>query len=100
MARPIQTSLVPLLILLFALLLTACDGRDRGRTDEDRCEALCSELVGTCAFAAFPSHSSCQSGCMYEDEQGGDIRELESCIEDAACDTFAVVQCQRQHGWE
>ena len=97
MARSIH----PWLVLAVALtLLTACDGRDRGRTDEDRCDALCSELVLTCEFTAFPTQSSCQSGCMYEDEQGGDVRELESCIEDAACDTFAVVECQRQYGWE
>lgn len=80
---------------LLLLLLAACD--TEAPTDEV-CQAMCQELVQTCEYDAYPSYESCMQGCAYEREQGGKIEPLSDCIVKAACDEFAIVDCQNQFG--
>jgi hypothetical protein len=98
-ARGVQ-GIGAVLIFLAAAAVVSCDtGRRTGR-DVERCESICDELVVVCEFGAYPDVSSCQDGCLYEDDQGGDLRGLEDCLADSDCDTFEVIECQRAHGWE
>ena len=62
------------------------------------CETLCDELVKTCEYKAFPEYDSCVSGCLYDEEAGGQSEALRDCVLDAACDTFAVVECENDFG--
>ena len=78
------------------LVLTACTGSGVGAT----CEVLCRELVQTCDYQAFPSLASCMDGCDYAEAEGADIEGQLTCIQDAACDTFAVVECEHTYGLE
>lgn len=78
------------------LLLAACgsDGVQPGTP----CHDLCTELVEECAYEAFPTFGSCLDGCAYGRDQGLDVRAELACVQDAACDPFAVVECDHAHG--
>lgn len=69
-------------------------------TVESACNDLCNELQGTCDYDAFPDYRSCREGCAYYQEEGVDIEEQLSCVQDAECDTFAVLECENQYGLE
>jgi hypothetical protein len=58
------------------------------------CDAMCTELVQTCDYDAFPSMDSCMQGCASQSAAGSDIEGHEQCIMEASCDTFAIVECQ------
>lgn len=63
------------------------------------CQALCDVLVQDCAFAAYPSESSCAQGCAYNQEKGADVDALLECVNDAdECDPFAIAECEHAHG--
>ena len=62
------------------------------------CESLCDELVITCKYGAFPNRDSCLEGCAYKEKQGSDISGELSCVQDAKCDTFAVLECENRFG--
>ena len=81
---------IPLLVVF-----TACSGGD-----ESTCRDLCDELYKACDYEAFPSYSSCMQGCAYDLERSADIDLQLDCVLDAACDTFAIVECQNAHGPE
>ena len=89
------------LVALAMLLLSACDPRnDRGdATGWDGCADICNELVSICSYDAYPTEESCIEGCAFEDDQGGRMGDLGRCIDDAGCDTFEILACQRAHGW-
>ena len=70
------------------------------RSAEKVCEDLCSNLVSTCGYEAFPDHESCQQGCNYEASEGAAINTMYECIEEAECDTFKVLRCQHALGAE
>ena len=70
------------------------------QTEETVCDSLCRELVQVCDYAAYPNLDSCRQGCDYAAEQGADIAGQEQCIAEAACDTFAIVECEHVHGIE
>ncbi|MFZ5481458.1 MAG: hypothetical protein ACOZNI_32150 [Myxococcota bacterium] len=76
---------------MILLLLLACPG-DASR--DETCEAICDELVMTCAYEAYPTHDSCLQGCLYEEEQGSNMGRAWQCIQAAECDTFAIVECE------
>lgn len=84
-----------LLVLLAGL--SAC-----AKTDDDvaTCETLCTELVTTCAFDAYPSFDSCLQGCAYDGTLGADLEQEASCIQASECDVFRVLGCQHRFGAE
>ena len=73
---------------LAASMLGAC-------TTETSCEALCSELVYSCDYAAYPSVDSCLQGCEYDASKGADVEAELECIQDAKCDPIETVSCAR-----
>lgn len=76
------------------LLLMACGGD----TEESVCHDLCTELVGVCNYEAFPDINSCMQGCEYNAGQGADILSQTTCVQSAACDTFAIMECEHAFG--
>jgi hypothetical protein len=62
------------------------------------CELMCDELVKTCEYDAFPDWDSCVEGCLYDEDNGARIDKELECVTDAACDTFAIVDCQHEFG--
>jgi hypothetical protein len=62
------------------------------------CYNLCQELVQTCEYSAYPSFSSCEEGCLYYQEEGANIEEQLTCIQEAECNEFAVIECENEHG--
>ena len=62
------------------------------------CDDICKEVYSTCQFAAYPSYQSCVEGCAYNEEQGADIDGQFTCIQEASCDEFAVVECENTYG--
>ena len=82
-----------------ALITLACVAGCE-QTEESVCDSLCRELVQSCDYAAYPDLASCRQGCEYASEQGADIVGQEQCIAEAACDTFAIVECEHVYGTE
>lgn len=80
---------------LALLLLTACGG---GSATATTCEDLCKELAIECGYAAYPTFESCEQGCAYNDAEGADLDGQLDCVLDAACDTFAIVECEHAYG--
>lgn len=78
---------------LLALWLGACGG-----SESSVCNDLCTELTGTCNYAAFPDMTSCLQGCEYNAEQGADVAGQTACVQAAACDTFAILECEHAYG--
>ena len=84
------------LVLILPLLIIGCV---QDKVEDDSCESLCSVLVKECAFAAYTSTESCTQGCAYKAEQGADVAELLSCVQEADdCDPFALAECEHAHG--
>lgn len=65
---------------------------------EATCEAVCDELVNACGYVAYPSMDSCLQGCAWNQKEGVDMAIQRACVEDAACDTFAIVECAHDGG--
>ena len=80
---------------LLLLLLFGCAG---GGAPLTACDQLCDELMDECSYPAFPSLESCRQGCAYNETEGADTDEHLACVEEAACNTFAIVECENQHG--
>ncbi len=88
--------IVPLLLLL---PIAACDdGRGSNEGASVTCEHLCDELVEICEYGAYPRFDSCLQGCAWYEEQGADVANELSCVQDAACDTFLIVECEHEYG--
>ena len=84
------------LLLLVPLLVMGCKtSRYEG---EGPCYDLCRSLVEDCGYAAYPTFESCLQGCLYNQEQGAQTVKEASCVEDANCDTFAIVECEHAFG--
>ena len=62
------------------------------------CFDLCTNLYSTCGYEAFPTLESCQQGCEWNLDQGADIGGQLLCIEEANCDTFAILECEHAYG--
>lgn len=85
---------VPVAIRWTVTLLVACQGEIQ-RT----CDDLCAELVGSCDYAAFPDLDSCLQGCLYNAEElGADVVGEFTCVQQASCDLFAIVECEHAYG--
>ena len=81
---------------LFApLALAACPSNTVPPTP---CGEMCSELVSTCSYAAFPSLDSCLQGCEFDATNGRDVVGQQECVAEAECNTFAIVECE--HAYE
>ena len=80
--------------LLFLLALAGC-AKQQVATE---CDTICDELVKGCGYSAFPSADSCVQGCLYEEEQGSKTDRAAACIQDAACDTFKIIECEHAPG--
>jgi hypothetical protein len=81
--------------LIVLTALAACG--PTAETDPE-CDSLCEELINGCAYEAFPDFSSCLNGCAYDREQGADVTGQLQCVQDAACDTFSIVECTHAFG--
>ena len=79
---------------MILFLLLACATTEEKQT----CEQLCDELVQTCEFGAYPSYESCAQGCAYQRSEGADMRGQLRCITNAACDEFAILECEHKFG--
>ena len=77
------------------LLLCSCSGDSAPITP---CDQLCDELLDECNYPAFPDPESCLQGCAYNESEGADSEAHLACVEEAACDTFAIVECENHHG--
>ena len=84
------------LLTLCALTVCACAGPPPAKG----CEETCTELVGECSYAAFPSHQSCVEGCLVDAEVGAPVSTLQDCVSDSACDPFRLLECSRAFGGE
>ncbi len=77
------------------LCLAACEDEGGPGT---MCDDICDVLVQPCEYTAFPTVASCEQGCAYSKSEGADIEGYLACVQEAKCDTFAVVECERSHG--
>ncbi len=82
------------LALATLAMLLACGN---GASEESVCLDLCTELTTVCGYDAFPDITSCQQGCEWNAEGGADIVGQTACVQAAACDTFAIVECEHAH---
>jgi hypothetical protein len=73
-------------------LLGACG------SEETICDSLCSELVQSCDYAAYPDLESCRQGCTYDNERGADTVGFQECVLAAECDTFEILECEHDYG--
>lgn len=80
-------------ILVFVAL-----GCSTETADDATCTEMCQELVQSCEFAAYPSYESCMQGCAYARKEGGDMDAERTCILEAECDEFAVIDCEHAYG--
>ena len=80
------------------ITLAACSTSGTG--EKSPCDDMCNELLGTCDYAAFPDKMSCMEGCLYAEENNADIESQKECVLDAACDTFAIIECEHTYGVE
>ena len=62
------------------------------------CDSICDTLVKTCEYDAYPSYDSCVQGCEYNESQGAKVDRAATCIEDAECDTFKIIECEHAPG--
>ena len=85
-------------VLLLAASLAFMVQAGCAATPATSCELLCDQLMGACGYAAYPSVDSCLQGCFYNEDEGADTDAHLACVEEAACDTFAIVECENQHG--
>jgi len=85
---------------VFALGLAL--GCTEPETDDEyeACVSLCDELVASCSYDAYPTTESCMAGCADQVNAEAEVFELEVCILDAECDTFAIIECQNHFGAE
>lgn len=80
--------------LVWIVLLSACGGDEASGV----CEKACDILVVDCAYSAYPTMDSCMQGCEWRAKQGASMQDDLACIEEAQCDTFAIIECQ--HAWD
>lgn len=78
-----------------ALSLTVACATEQEKTV---CQKMCSDLVSTCEYDAFPDTTSCVQGCEYNAEAGADVGGQQLCVEAAECDTFAILECELEFG--
>ena len=77
--------------MVVALLAAGC-----GSAEYDACEDLCTELVRTCDYQAYPEMQSCMDGCANRLDEGVDVEAYATCVQDAACNTFQIVECEHR----
>lgn len=85
----------PRVTFVALLVVAACKGAG---SEEEVCHDLCTELTAVCDYQAFPDINSCMQGCDWNAEKGADIAGQTACVQAAACDTFAIVECEHAHG--
>ena len=78
---------------LLGVVMIFAVGCESAEDEVEVCEALCDELVMECGYTAYPTRESCEQGCLYDQEQGADVANAFRCVREAACDTFAVIEC-------
>lgn len=81
-------------LLLPLLALVACQESEENET----CGTICDELVMACSYEAYPTRDSCMQGCLYKFEQGAKMERAETCILEAECDTFEIIECEHAQG--
>ena len=81
--------------IFLAALLMSCTPQGKSTSP---CYNICQELVQTCEFSAYPNFTSCEEGCLYYQEQAVDIEGQYSCIQEAQCNEFDVIDCENMYG--
>ena len=84
------------LLLVTLALAAGCDRE--GADPSGPCSDLCTTLIDDCRYAAFPTFGSCEQGCTFTASEGADVHEQATCVADAGCDTFAILECQHAYG--
>lgn len=83
--------------MLWLWLLIGCTAEEASNVPQV-CQDLCTELAIECGYAAYPSYDSCTQGCVYNRSEGADVDGELACVTAAACNTFAIVECEHAHG--
>jgi hypothetical protein len=78
-----------------ALLLCGCAAIEESRYS---CDQLCDELIQECGYPAFPDEESCLQGCAYNEGEGADTDAHLECVQEAECNTFAIISCENSYG--
>jgi hypothetical protein len=81
-----------MIAFLFLSCATTVDEIDQA------CDDMCRNLVQDCSIEAYPTFDSCIQGCLYESDQGGDIKSQWACVQEASCDEFEIIECQAAYG--
>ncbi len=81
-------------LCLSLLLLAGC----AQQVASTSCDFTCNELVTTCAYPAFPTRDTCLQGCAYWEESGVNVDSYLACVQDAACNTFQILECEHEFG--
>lgn len=79
---------------LFFSMLSGCTAQEQ----EETCDTICDELVLSCEYEAYPTRESCLQCCLYKTQQGAKMERAESCILNAECDTFEIIECEHAEG--
>ena len=95
MLKPTTRALLRTASVVLLLSLTGCASNAAPVT---ACDQLCDQLVDECGYPAFPDRISCLEGCLYNETEGADTDAHLSCVDEASCDTFIIVECENQHG--
>jgi hypothetical protein len=95
MLKPTTRALLRMACAVLLLALASCASN---ATPVTACDQLCDELVDECDYPAFPDRTSCLEGCLYNESEGADTDAHLSCVEEAACNTFTILECENQHG--
>ena len=102
-SSPIVLSSIVLssIVLAGALLLpiAACDtANPDGPEVSQQCQDFCTELVTECGYQAFPDFDSCLQGCAWDEKEGADVHGNLTCVQDAVCDVFVILECEHTYG--
>ena len=82
-----------LVLIRLLFLLTGCL-----EPPEEGCDEVCHELVVRCETEAYPSLDSCRQGCANNWDRGANIEAESSCISDAECNLFEILECEHAYG--
>lgn len=98
-SRCLPVLLAPAALAGTALWGPACAPEEESSSaSSQECQDLCTALVTDCGYGAFPDFESCLQGCAWDESEGADIAGELQCVEQAACDTFAIVECEHTYG--
>lgn len=93
-----STTFPPLGIFAWLAVSSACVTTPEASPVHEACTAICASVVTECQIASWPSYESCYDGCLASEEAGADLNSQQACVALAACDLFAIVECEHDFG--